>query len=79
MKETKEDVCVKILERLFLGNYKGAMSKTLLTTNNIKSILCVGIEMNTFYPKDKINFKKIDIFDSEDEDILYNFQEIYKY
>ena len=69
---------MKIIDNLYLGNYKASQSTTTLKTYNIKYILCVGVEMYPFFP-DNYQYMKIVIFDSEDEDILLNFNQTYKY
>jgi hypothetical protein len=50
-----EEVCIKITDGVFIGNYKTSMSKTTLSNNNITHILCVGHEMENFWKDVIIN------------------------
>lgn len=73
-----EEICVKILDGVYIGSYKTAMSKTTLTSNGITHILCVGTEMENIYKAD-YRFMKLDVSDTEDENILFNFDSIFSF
>jgi len=78
MKKNNLETCVKIHKNLYLGNYKAAMSPTTLINFKIKYILCMGVEMNFFFPN-LYKYMKVSIFDSEEENILNDFNKIYEY
>lgn len=73
-----EEICVKIIDGLYLGNYKTSMSKTTLTNKNISHILCVGHEMAKFVD-DNYQYMKLEVEDDEDEDILTNFDDTFNF
>ena len=73
-----EEICVKIIDGVFLGSYKTSMSKTTLSANNISYVLCVGNEMETIF-KDGYKYMKLDVTDTEDENILFNFESVYNF
>jgi protein-tyrosine phosphatase len=73
-----DETFIEIDNNLFLGNYKASMNLPLLTKHNISHILCVGIEMTPIY-NIKFKYMKIQIQDSEDENILFNFNSVYKF
>ena len=45
----KDEICVKILDNLYLGNVKTSMSKTTLQKYGITHILSVGYELKIFF------------------------------
>jgi hypothetical protein len=73
-----EEICVKIIDGVYLGTYKTAMSKTTLANNKICHVLCVGAEMENIFKND-YNFMKLDVSDAEDENILFNFDAVYSF
>lgn len=80
-----EEICVKILDGLYIGTYKTSMSKTTLNSNSITHILCIGHEMESILKDVKkiliqdYKFMKIEVEDIEDENILFNFNSIYDF
>jgi predicted protein tyrosine phosphatase len=73
-----EEICVKVLDGVFIGSYKTAMSKTTLNSNKITHILCVGNEMDCLF-KNEFKFMKLQVDDTEDENILFNFESVFNY
>ena len=73
-----EEILLKIMENLYIGDNKASMSKSSLQLKNITHILCVGKEMVNFFKKD-FTIMKLDVLDSEDEDILNDFEIIYNF
>jgi protein-tyrosine phosphatase len=74
-----EEICVKVLEKLYIGSYKTAMSKTTLKSNKITHILCVGNEMENLHKPNEFKFMKLQVDDSEDENILFNFESVFNF
>jgi protein-tyrosine phosphatase len=73
-----EEICIKILDNIYIGTYKTSMSKTTLNNNNIKSILCVGNDMQNIFANE-YNYMKLEIEDRIDENILFNFEGVYSF
>jgi len=74
----EKEICIKILDNLYIGDYKSSISKTYLQNKNITHILCVGKEMENFFQNNFI-FMKLDVLDSEDEDILSEFEKVFNF
>ena len=45
----EDGICFKIIDNLYIGNFKTSMSKTLLNKNKITHILSVGYELKQFF------------------------------
>jgi protein-tyrosine phosphatase len=73
-----EEIIYKILDGVFLGNFKTSTSKTTLGNYNISHILCVGHEMENLIKKD-FTHMKLNVADTDDEDILAEFQSAYEF
>lgn len=73
-----EEICVKIVDGVYLGSYKTSMSRTTLSARNISHILCVGSEMENILRED-YKFMKLDVTDTEDENILFNFESVFNF
>jgi dual specificity phosphatase 12 len=73
-----EELCIKIIENLYIGDFKSSMSKSTHNMYNIKSILCVGNDMDNIF-KTEYNYMKLEVEDSEDENILFNFEAVYNF
>jgi hypothetical protein len=70
-----EEIFIKIIDNLYIGDNKSSMSKSLLQDKNIKHILCVGKEMENFFKND-FTIMKLDVLDSDDENILHDFENV---
>jgi hypothetical protein len=73
-----EELCIKILDGLFIGDYKTSMSKTTLGNNNITSILCVGNDMQNIF-ESEFNYLRMEVEDVDNENILFNFDNVYNF
>lgn len=75
-----EEVCVKIIDGVYLGSYKTAMSLTTIQANKISHILCVGNEMeNINKSNNQLSFMKLEVEDTEEENILFNFSNTFAF
>ncbi len=71
----KLEICVKITDKIYLGNYKTSISKVTLNHHKITHILCVANEIKPLFI-DSYNTMKLDVTDTEDEDILSQFDSV---
>jgi len=68
----------KITEKIYLGNEEAQKQKSLLKLLKITHILVVGEELQIFHANDFV-YKKLEIEDSQLEDIKNYFEESYKF
>lgn len=72
-----EEICiVNIVDNLYIGTHKTAMNKTVLQSSKITHILSVGSEIELGF-KNEYKYMNLQVTDSEDENILFNFDDVY--